>query len=263
MVQARKPKGSPGSSGGQFTTSHADSPTPPTFNTLTERQHASVVMAKRLIVDSIWKNANIETNVTFPQSQMIYENLEAQGLRPSQIIIVNNVKHAWQWLIDNADIPIEWAVISQYNRIIEAGIDENNNPGGLRTIPVRVSGTKWIPDIPAFEDVQQQIQGVISEPDVEKRALRMFLTVCRGQFFENGNKRTATMVANHILIHGGVGVFALDPSYKGRFAHMLTDYYETNDEDPLMQFLGRHAVEHTPTGLTQAELDKLADHKKS
>lgn len=51
----------------------------------------------------------------------------------------------------------------------------------------------------------------MNEPDPVRQATHLFAVACRIQWFFNGNKRTATMGANHVLIHAGAGIFALPP----------------------------------------------------
>lgn len=224
-------------------------------NDLLKKRQDAENLAERLIVDSIWKNANIETNVTYPQTEQIFENLETQGLKPSQIMTVVNLKHAWMWLTANADRYVDWELVSAYNRLVGATLVDN--PGYLRTTDVRIGGTKWKPEVPSLFSAQNAInQVLLNESDPVRRALRLFLTICRGQFFNDGNKRTATMIANHSLIHDGVGIFALDPSFKQCFGGLLTNFYETNDESRILTFLTLNAVEHLPGGLTLAETQK-------
>ena len=75
-------------------------------------------------------------------------------------------------------------------------------------------------------------------------AIGVFCRVCRVQLFANGNKRTATMKANHQLIHDGVGLFALPlPDLMGEdFRRVLTDYYESADESGMSAWLREHAI---------------------
>lgn len=48
-----------------------------------------------------------------------------------------------------------------------------------------------------------------SERSAEDQALLMFCAITRRQWFNDGNKRTALMAANHVLINAGIGVFAI------------------------------------------------------
>lgn len=81
----------------------------------------------------------------------------------------------------------------------------------------------------------------------------LFGAVTRGQWFSDGNKRTALMVANHQLIHDGIGVFSIPPEDKAQFVSMLLRYYETGDYSRLSDWLSQNAVGHVPGGLTLAQ----------
>lgn len=65
------------------------------YNMTTEE---NVLYAKRNIVDSIWKSANLEgIPVTFPETQAIYDGANVGHLRIDEIQAINNLKHAWQF----------------------------------------------------------------------------------------------------------------------------------------------------------------------
>ena len=59
----------------------------------------NIFVAKRNIIDYIWKSANLEgINVTFPQTSVIYEKGVLQNANVHSISVVLNLKHAWQVL---------------------------------------------------------------------------------------------------------------------------------------------------------------------
>ena len=76
---------------------------------------------------------------------------------------------------------------------------------------------------------------------------------------KDGNKRTALMVANHQLIHDGIGVFSIPPEDKAQFVSMLLRYYETGDYSRLSDWLSQNAVGHVPGGLTLAQSSGAAE----
>jgi len=54
----------------------------------------NVFVAKRNIVDYIWKSANLEgINVTYPETQQIYDGGNIAHLRIDEIVTINNLKH--------------------------------------------------------------------------------------------------------------------------------------------------------------------------
>ena len=69
---------------------------------LTREQN--VFVAKRNIVDYIWKSANLEgIGVTYSETQAIFEGGIVNGLTVDKIIAINNLKYAWQFILENDD----------------------------------------------------------------------------------------------------------------------------------------------------------------
>ncbi len=79
------------------------------FN-LTREQN--VFVAKRNIVDYIWKSANLEEiGVTYPKIQAIYDGGIVNGLTVDNIIAINNLKYSWQFILENEDIYYDFKVL--------------------------------------------------------------------------------------------------------------------------------------------------------
>ncbi len=67
------------------------------FN-LTKDQN--IFVAKRNVVDYIWKSANLEgIKVTYSETQAIYDGGIVNGLTVDKIIAINNLKYAWQFIL--------------------------------------------------------------------------------------------------------------------------------------------------------------------
>lgn len=70
-------------------------------DTTTDRCTA-VELAKRLLVDSIWRTAKIEVDgVTFSDTQEIFDGRAPEGMSVDDIVTVNNIKRAWRFLLEN------------------------------------------------------------------------------------------------------------------------------------------------------------------
>lgn len=184
--------------------------------------------AKRLVVDSIWKSANIELvkGITFPETQEIFEGRIPANADVEKVIVVNNLKRAWMFLFENIDYPLDLQLASEYNRIIgEGGLYPN--PGKLRDQIVRISGSNYVPLIPTYENVREQIKWISKIENPIDKGLEIFCLSSRGQWFNNGNKRTAQMLANHLFLQENVAVFAVPDVYKEVFTERLVNYYES------------------------------------
>jgi hypothetical protein len=216
-----------------------------------------VEVAKRKVVDLLWRSANIEVAVTLPDTEDIFNGVAPQGIEAKKIMVVNNLKHAWMFLFDNVDWDVDWRYLSQYNKLIGSGLEMD--PGVIRKDIVSISGTDYIPEIPSFDHVREVIERDLSLEDPSQRGMALFCDISRGQWFSNGNKRTAIMAANHTLIHEGVGVFSLPPEHMDvEFRTLLIDYYETGDRSRLTHWLERNAIGSMPDGLTLAQRGEMA-----
>lgn len=64
--------------------------------------------------------------------------------------------------------------------------------------------------------------------DTEK-ALRIMYDIMRQQLFWDGNKRTATLSANYILINAGAGILNISEQQLEKFNDLLSADYESGD----------------------------------
>ncbi|MCD8096157.1 MAG: Fic family protein [Ruminococcus sp.] len=197
----------------------------------------NIMYAKRNIVDSIYSEARLEgVGVTYPDTQEIYEGRAVAGLSIEETIKVNNLKHAWQFILENIDYPLNLRFVRQLNQEIGRGIviDAEN----LRRTDVKIGGTLWKPDIPNEEEVVRFFDGINSEAaSATDVGIDVMLYIMRAQLFMDGNKRTAQLAANKIMISYGAGIISIPVDRQRDFLSLLINYYETADENDIKQFI--------------------------
>lgn len=200
-----------------------------------------IEQAKRNVVDCIYSQARIEgIGVTFPETQQIFDGITVPSLKVDEIVKINNMKHAWQFLFDSVDYPLDLRYVRQLNQLINAGLMQD--AGTVRSYDVSIGGTSWRPEIPRIEDVQSTLDVLMRLPDPVDRALSVMLYIMRGQIFSDGNKRVAQMAANQILIQSGSGYLKIPVEKMGTFYDELIRYYESGNDAPLKLFLRCNAV---------------------
>lgn len=218
---------------------------------------AALQLAKRRNVDTLYRAARIEVpGVTFPQTAEILAGVAPAGVDAATVMVINNLKHAWQFLTSQAACRLDWQTVCEYNRLVGEHIEPQ--PGQARSVMVRISGTDYVP--PAFTDTaraSETIRRLGEQADQARAACEMFAVICREQWFSNGNKRSAVMAANHMLIHSGVGLFALPAGQaESEFRDELIRYYESGAVGRFVDWLTYHAVGRVADGgQTQAQLD--------
>ena len=209
--------------------------------TMTVEQNIAV--AKRNIVDYIWKSANLEgIAVTFPDTEAIFNGITVPDMKVSDIIAINNLKHAWSFLIDNVEYPTDYALICELNRKV-GGDHLILNAGFIRNMPVRMGGTDWTPDMPIESQIKEQLQDVLALDGATDKALTLMLYIMRKQMFFDGNKRTAMLAANHVMIANGAGIITIPIKQQNGFRNLLIEFYESGEMETIKAFLYEHCID--------------------
>ena len=169
-------------------------------------QKENVFLAKRNIVDYIWKSANLEgIGVTYPDTQAIYNGMSVSGYTIEDINAVNDLKYAWQFLLEHMNEKIDLAFIKKVHTLL--GKYTVINAGILRQDEVRIGGTDWTPELPDENKAESEIQYILdSNTSPLDKALDMTLYLMRAQLFYDGNKRIAMLIGNKIMIENGQGI---------------------------------------------------------
>lgn len=205
------------------------------------QREINIEFAKRMLIDSIWKEANIEgISVTYPTTQTVIEGGKISGLRTSDIVAINNLKHAWAFVLDNLDADTNLMYLRQINGIVGANLFTGS--GIIRDFNVNIGGTSWMPEIPSYDSISDSLSSLREIPDPTERALNLFCTLSRMQLFPDGNKRTAQLAANKELISTGSGIFSIPVEEREVFFKLLVAYYETDDKTDLIGFLSDECV---------------------
>jgi Fic family protein len=200
----------------------------------------AVEMAKRMLVDSIWKSANLEgLGTTFPKTEAILVNAPTTT-KTEEVLFVINMKRAWQFLLDNLEYRNCIMLLREFDKIV--GELMFSYAGEIRTIPVQIGGTSWEPEMPHTGIIMDSIKEIEQIEDVELRALKYFCYIARTQMFIDGNKRVAQLMANKVLIENNIGIFQIPIEKLEEFKGMLIEFYETGDDRKIVGFMREFCI---------------------
>lgn len=198
----------------------------------------NIFVAKRNIVDSIWKSANLEgIAVTYPQTETIFQGLGIQNMKVKDINAIVNLKHSWEFILENIEYPVDLNYICKINQLIgEANV--NPFPG------LSMGGTDWKSEIPDKEKVNDSLNKILeSENSATEKAINLMLYLMRSQLFYDGNKRTSMMAANQVMIQNGAGIISVPIKYQEEFLELLVKFYETNNMDEIKELIYNHCID--------------------
>ncbi len=205
-------------------------------------QDTAIEMAKRLLVDSIWKSANLEgLGTTFPRTEAILANAPTTT-KTEEVLFVINMKRAWQFLLDNLNYSNGLMLMREYNKVI--GELLFTNAGEIRTIPVQIGGTSWEPEIPHTGVIMSRIDEIEQIDDKELKALKYFCFITRTQMFIDGNKRVAQLMANKVLVENNIGIFQIPIEKLEEFKTLLIAFYESGNDSDIISFMKKFCIKY-------------------
>lgn len=198
----------------------------------------NIFCAKRILVDSVYKQANLEgIAVTFANTQDILNNVNVETLTPNEISKVCCLRDGWSYLLDHLDCNVDLVFLESLHEIIARFDVPYQYLGKLRTEAVMISGTDWRPKLPDANEIYLKLQELNKIESITDRALSIGFYLMRAQIFKDGNKRIGSFAINKILIANGKGIFNVPVKYDGTFKQMLVDYYESDDDSELKQWV--------------------------
>ena len=159
---------------------------------------------ERLGVDLSWKSSQIEGNTysLLETERLLLEKETAAGKSKDEAVMLLNHKDALDFILDNPDYLSELTVtkIETIHSILvkELAVDRN-----IRIRRVGITGTNYRPldnEFQIREALEQMCQVVNRKENVFEKALLILLLISYIQPFDDGNKRTARIVSNALLI---------------------------------------------------------------
>jgi filamentation induced by cAMP protein fic len=211
---------------------------------LTREQN--VFVAKRNIVDYIWKSANLEgIGVTYPETQAIYDGGIVNGLTVDKIIAINNLKYSWQFILENGEMDYDFKMLCHLHKLTCDKLVLDQNLGRLRTTPVNIGGTSWKPQFPIESQIKEELVTLLNQPEKTKTeiAIEIMLWIMRRQMFIDGNKRVGMLFANKIMIDNGCGIITISQENQPTFFEKLIKFYESGDNTDLKQWIYETSID--------------------
>jgi len=158
---------------------------------------------ERLIIELSWKSSEIEGNTyTLLETEALLKEMQfAQGKEKAEAQMILNHKKALDFILANKDYlkEINLEKIKQIHELLTEKIDIKKD---FRNHPVGITGTLYRP-LPKRNEIEIAMEKLITAlsglQDPFMQALVVLAMVAYIQPFEDGNKRTARILANAIL----------------------------------------------------------------
>ncbi len=160
---------------------------------------------ERLAIDLSWKSSQIEGNTysLLETERLLKEKETAAGKTKEEAIMLLNHKDALDFIIENSDYlnPLSVSKIEDIHSILTKELSVERN---LRKRRIGISGTNYRPLENEFQ-IKEALQGscvlINNKHNIFEKALLTLVLISYIQPFMDGNKRTARIVSNAILMN--------------------------------------------------------------
>lgn len=201
--------------------------------------------AKANLARLVFANSRFEgLSTTLPQTETIVAGLGVDGVSVDDINTIVQLKRGWQYII-NEDKPLSLQVERNINKIVAR--DDALFPGELRTGHGLVGTYRgdFVPpeDINAENEEKYLKDLNNSNRSTTDKALTLMFHNMRQQMFWDGNKRSATLAANKLMIENGAGLIAVPEDKYPIFLKKISDYYYSSDMSEVKDWTYKNGVQ--------------------
>ena len=191
---------------------------------------------ERLAIDLIWKSSQIEGNTysLLETEQLLREKQTASGKTKDEATMLLNHKDALDFILSNKDYmnPLTISRIEDLHSILIKELPVGRN---IRKRRVGISGTNYKPIDNEFqirEALQSMCNLVNDKSNVFEKALLVLVLISYIQPFEDGNKRTARIISNAILMNEGYCPISFRTVDSIEYKKAMIVFYEQNNITP-------------------------------
>lgn len=188
---------------------------------------------ERLGIDLSWKSSQIEGNTysLLETERLLRESKTADGKTQEEAIMLLNHKYALRFVLDNPDY-LQQLTVSRIEDIHSLLIKDLAVDKGIRRRRVGITGTNYRPldnEFQIREAMQDMCDLINSSTAVFDKALLALVLLSYIQAFVDGNKRTARITSNAILIANGYCPLSFRTVESIDYKKAMLIFYEQNN----------------------------------
>jgi Fic family protein len=191
---------------------------------------------ERLAIDLSWKSSQIEGNTysLLETERLLKEKQTAAGRTKEEAIMLLNHKDAIDFIVAHADYldPLSVTAIENIHQLLVKDLDVDRN---IRSRRVGISGTNYQPIDNAFqvkEAMEETCALINGKKNVFEKALLALVLISYIQPFMDGNKRTARIVGNAMLIRHNHCPLSFRTVDSVDYKKAMLIFYEQNSLSP-------------------------------
>lgn len=199
------------------------------------------MLARRQLSELVCDAVNLEgIPFTLPEIQTLLEGITVGGHKVSDQQIALNQVEAWRTLfkwVETDKFTLSAKMTCELHSI--AAKNEALEWGRFRSGGVTIAGTDYMP--PTAQELPNLFEAMAKKSltftDTYDRAIFVFLTMARAQFFYDVNRRMGRFMMNGILLDAGFPAINLPAKRQLEFNRLMLEFYKTGDQQAMNIFL--------------------------
>ncbi len=194
---------------------------------------------ERLAIDLSWKSSQIEGNTysLLETERLLKEKETAEGKTKDEAVMLLNHKDAIEFIIDDPTYfsPLTIAKIEDMHKILvkDLGVEAN-----IRKRRVGITGTNYSPLDNEFQikDALRDMCTIVNQRNnVFEKALLLLVLISYIQPFSDGNKRTARIISNAVLMANEYCPISFRTIDSVEYKKAMLVFYEQNNLYPFKE----------------------------
>ncbi|MBD5316601.1 MAG: Fic family protein [Bacteroides sp.] len=209
---------------------------------LTKEQNIN--LAKSNLVNLVYTTSKLENlTVSFSNTKDIVEGREVIDIPKDDINTISDLKAAWVFAINHNSL-LTLETIQEINKIVS--LRDSLAPGNIRDGNSSVllpNHQLHEPPIPDRGEEKEYLSSILeANKSTTEKALSLMYHIMRSQLFWDGNKRTATIAANNIMLNNGAGIINIPLNKWDEWNNLLSDFYLTNNIEKIKRWTYFNAI---------------------
>lgn len=201
------------------------------INEMTDNEYRKEM--ERLGIDLSWKSSQIEGNTysLLETERLLRESKTASGKTKEEAVMLLNHKDALRFVLNNPDYLQELSV-SHIEDIHQLLTKELSVDKGIRHRRVGITGTNYHPldnEFQIREALHDTCDLINGKENIFEKALLTLVLLSYIQAFSDGNKRTARITSNAILIANGYCPLSFRSVDSIDYKKAMLIFYEQNN----------------------------------
>ena len=188
---------------------------------------------ERLGIDLSWKSSQIEGNTysLLETERLLRESKTADGRTKEEAVMLLNHKDALRFVLDNPDY-LQTLTVGHIEDIHQLLTKELSVDRGIRHRRVGITGTNYHPldnEFQIHEALHDTCDLINGKESIFEKALLALVLISYIQAFSDGNKRTARITSNAILIANGYCPLSFRTVNSIDYKKAMLIFYEQNN----------------------------------